>query len=399
MSGDGKRNPVRPPGWPEGAGQALVPPLQPATVYGAAGPDALDAIYEGRATGFTYSREAHPNAQRLAGRLDALEGVPAGADGGPGGIVTSSGMSAISALLLGHLAAGDHVVAGDRLYGRSLRLMTQDLPRLGLAVTLADPGDAGAVRAACTDATRLILVETVSNPDLAVADIDGLAAVAREAGAVLAVDNTFATPLGFTPLAHGADVVIHSLTKLVAGHSDVLLGYVGARDPALAEALSTAAQSWGLTGSPWDCWMAERGMATLELRHARASENAARLAAFLADAPGVARVIFPGRADHPDHARAAALFGGRFGTMVSFELDGGRDAVTAFLRGAEGLAFAPTLGDVVTTLSHPPSSSHRSMPRDAREAAGIGEGFLRVSAGIEPAEWLLARFAAGLAAL
>ncbi len=378
---------VRDAAWPDGAGAALATPLQPSTVYRAAGPAALDALYE-RGEGFTYSREGHPNAAVLAAKIDRLEGLA-------GGTVTSSGMSALSAVFLALLDAGQHVVAADQLYGRTLRLMRRELPRLGVEVSLADPTDTAAVGAALRPDTRLIVIETVSNPTLRIPDLPAIAALAREAGALLVVDNTFPTPLGIRPLEHGADVVVHSVTKLLSGHSDVLAGYAGARNGDVGRAIGEAAITWGLTASPWECWMAERGLFTFSLRNAHACASAARLADALAGAPGVSRVIYPGRADHPDRARAARLLDGG-GNMVSFELAGGRPAAEAFVSAAPGLAFAPTLGDVATTLSHPASSSHREITEAARRAIGISEGFFRVSVGLEPAEALVAEVTAAL---
>lgn len=370
------RHRVRGAAWPEVSTRPLVTPLSPSVVFRADDPDALDAIYDGRASGFTYAREGHPNAAVLAGMIDRMEGAA-------GGVVTGSGMAAVSAALLGLLQAGDHVVGGDQLYGRSLRLLAEDLPRLGIATTLADPTDVAAVEAALRPETRMILIETVSNPTLRVADLDGIAGLARARGVLLAVDNTFTTPRAVRPFEHGADIVIHSVTKLLAGHSDVTLGYVAARDPALAARLATVSATMGLTPSPFDCWLAERGLQSFALRYDRAEANARALADTLAGTPGVARVVYPTRPDHPDHNRAMALLGERGGNMVTFAIDGGRAAANALVRAAPDLAFAPTLGDVATTLSHPASSSHRGLTPEARAAIGIDEGTFRVSVGIE----------------
>ncbi len=367
---------VRPDPLPESASHPVVTPLSPSVVYASQTPDALDDQYEGRVSGYTYSREGHPNADVVARRLDEMEGAT-------GGWVTGSGMAAVSAVLLGLLKTGDHVIGGNQLYGRSLRMMSEDLPRLGIETSLADPGDVEAVRAAIRPETRMILVEAVSNPTLAVADIDGIAALCREHDLLLVVDNTFTTPKGFRPFDHGADIVLHSITKLLAGHSDVMLGYVVARDPALNERLRVFSITTGLTPSPFDCWLAERGMLSFDLRFERAQSTAVILADHLATLPGVKRVLYPMRADHPDQARAQALLKGQGCNMVSFELNGGREAANAFTRAAEGLSFAPTLGDVGTTLSHPASSSHRALTPEDRAARGLTEGFFRVSVGLE----------------
>ena len=373
--------------WPEGAARPVAPPLQMSVVYAADTPDALDAIYEGRAAGYTYSREGHPNAAVLADRIAALEGAP-----NPG-LVTGSGMSAVAAVMFALLQSGDRVVGGDQLYGRSLRLMAEELPRLGMRTALADPTDAAAMGRALEGGARLVLVEAVSNPTLRVADMEGITAAAHAAGALVVVDNTFTTPAAYAPFDHGADVVIHSVTKLLAGHSDAMAGWVCARDPEIMRRIEVTAVTLGLTPSPFDCWLSERGVMSFALRHRQASETAAALADALAGMEGVRRVIYPGRADHPDHARAAALLGGRYGNMVSFEVEGGRAAANALAAAAEGVAFAPTLGDVGTTLSHPASSSHRGLTAAGREALGITEGFFRVSVGLEPAPDLIGRFA------
>ena len=376
-----------------GVSTPVVSPIMLSVVYAADSPDMLDDQYEGRAEGYTYAREGHPNADLLARRLDALEGAA-------GGITVGSGMAAVMAVLLGVCRAGDHVVGGNQLYGRSLRMMAEDLPRLGIQTTLADPTDVAAIAAAIRPETRLVLIEVVSNPTLRVADLGGIAALCAERGVLLAVDNTFTTPRAIQPLAYGADIVIQSVTKMLAGHSDVTLGWVAAKDPAIADAMRVFAVTTGLTASPFDCWLAERGLATFDMRYDRAEATAARLAAHLAARPGVARVLYPGRSDHPDAARAQAVLRGRPGAMLSFEIaPQTRAAANAFAKGAEGIAFAPTLGDVGTTLSHPASSSHRALTPEGRAALGISEGFFRVSVGLEEADALCAAFDAGLDAV
>ncbi len=370
-------------------------PLHTSVVYRSTDADELDAQYEGRESGYTYSREGHPNATIVGEKIDWLEGVTT--DMGAG-TVMGSGMGAVSAVLLGLLCKGDHVIAGDQLYGRSLRLMTQDLPRMGFECTLADPTDARAIEAAIRPETRMIVVEVVSNPTLRVADMAGIAEVASRHGILLVVDNTFTTPRAYRPFDHGADIIIHSLTKLLAGHSDAMLGYAVARTPELNKAIYDAAVTWGMAPSPFDCWLTERGLATFDLRFDRAQATAAALADALAGISGVASVLYPGRSDHPDHNRAGDLLNGRFGNMVSFTLDGGREVVNKFLRAAEHIPFAPTLGDVGTTLSHPASSSHRGLTSEARSAIGIEEGFVRTSVGVEDPDQLIGEIRAAVEA-
>ena len=391
MTDDIPPNLVRRTPWPASVSRSVGTPLQPSVVYASESPDQLDAQYQGQLKGYTYAREGHPNAEVLAAKIDALEGAE-------GGLITGSGMAAVTAALMGLLRAGDHVIGGDQLYGRSLRLMNQDLSRFGIATSLADPTDVAAIAAAIRPETRMILVEVVSNPTLRVADMAGIAALAKARGLILAVDSTFSTPRAYRPLQHGADIVIHSVTKLLAGHSDVTLGYVAARDPAHRKAIYDFAVTTGLTPSPFDCWLAERGLYSFHLRYDRAEENAVRLADHLAALSAVKRVLYPLRRDHPDHNRAASLLGSRGGNMLSFELHGGREAANALTRAMPDVAFAPTLGDVGTTLSHPATSSHRAMTPEARAALGISEGFFRVSVGVEDVNLLIRDFTAGVAA-
>lgn len=376
---------VRRMAWPESVSRAVGTPIQPSVVYASPDPDTLDAQYEGGASGYTYAREGHPNADVLARKLDLLEGAR-------DGLVLGSGMAAVAAVLMGLTRAGDHVLGGDQLYGRSLRLMREDLPRLGIATSLADPTDAAAFLAAIRPETKLILLEVVSNPTLRVADMEAIIAGAKARGVLVVVDNTFTTPRGYRPFDHGADVVVHSVTKMLAGHSDATLGYVAAGDAGHRKAIYDFAVTVGFTPSPFDCWLAERGLYSFELRYDRAEANAAALADHIAGLPGVKRVLYPTRPDHPDHTRAVDLLGARGGHMVSFEIEGGRKAANRLTQAAPNIAFAPTLGDIGTTLSHPASSSHRALGAEGRAALGITEGFFRVSVGVEEIGMLCSEF-------
>ncbi|MCW1951415.1 MAG: aminotransferase class I/II-fold pyridoxal phosphate-dependent enzyme [Octadecabacter sp.] len=365
----------RRPEWPTSVSRPVVTPLQPTVVYSSPDPSSLDEQYAD-GSGFTYAREGHPNATVLAQKLDMLEGAT-------GGIVNGSGMAAVSAVFLGILKAGDHVIGAEQLYGRTLRMMTQDLPRFGVETTLADPTDAASFKAAIKPNTRMMIVEVVSNPTIRIADMEGIAKLANERGILLVVDNTFTTPRSYLPFENGADIVVHSVTKLLAGHADATLGYVVAKDPELMEQIYIANTTFGMTASPFDCWLAERGLQTFDLRYDRAEATAIELSAALADVKGVKRVIHPSRSDHPDHNRGLQILGDRPGNMMSFEIEGGRAAANALTRAAPELPFAPTLGDVGTTLSHPASSSHRALTPEARENLGMSEGFFRLSVGLE----------------
>lgn len=382
---DKYRSIVRRTNFPSSSSDPLTTPLVTAVAYTSEDASALDDQYEGIKSGYTYAREGHPNATVLAEKIDWLEGAK-------GGIITGSGMSALAAIYLGLLKSGDHIVASDQLYGRNLRLLRQDLERFGISATCVDPTDSKAVAAAIKDETKLVVVEAVSNPTLRVADMVGIAKVVTDTDAHLVVDNTFTTPAAYKPFDHGADIVMHSVTKLLSGHSDVTLGYVAAKDADHTKAIYDAVVTWGLTPAPFDCWQAERGLHSFDLRFERSQSNAAQLADALAEMSAVESVLYPGRPDHPDHNRARQILGDQSGNMVSFRLKGGRDQADRFVRAATHIPFAPTLGDISTTLSHSASSSHRGLSEAERLELGITEGFFRVSVGVEKADQIISEF-------
>jgi cystathionine beta-lyase/cystathionine gamma-synthase len=373
---------------PLGASEPLVQPLYQSSVYTLPDLDALDRIMNAEEPGFIYARDAHPNGRHLAACLAPLEEAE-------WALVTSSGMSALSAIFLATLSPGQRVVASSRLYGRTTQLLSQELARYGVKTDYVDTNDIPAMKASLGTPARLVLVETVSNPLLRVADIPALAKLAHAAGARLVVDNTFATPVLTRPLAMGADLVMESLTKMIGGHSDVTLGLVAGRDDLLPE-LTQVASIWGLSANPFDCWLTERGLATLELRMHAATRNAAALADWLAEQPGVAKVHYPGRADHPDHALASRMMGGVFGNMLCFDLAGGREAVNRLFRQQSGVPFSPSLGHTTTTCSHPATTSHRHTSPAEKARQGITDGLVRMSVGIEPVEATKAEMAKGL---
>lgn len=380
----------RPIGFPDSASRPVVTPLSPSVVYASESPDMLDEQYDGKISGFTYAREGHPNAQVLSQILDRLEKAK-------NGTVMGSGMAAVTSAILATLSEGDHIVGGDQLYGRSLRLMNEELPRMGITCTLANASSSQEIAAVIQPNTKMVLIEAISNPTLRVADFEGISTICKEAGILLAVDNTFTTPKAFQPLSSGADIVIHSVTKLLAGHSDVTLGYTAAKDPAVNKRIYDFAVTTGLTASPFDCWLAERGLLTFDLRFEKAQQTAEVLADALSKHPKVSRVLYPTRNDHPDVALANAYFNGNGCNMVSFELaEQNRATANNFTKLLDGIAFAPTLGDVGTTLSHPVSSSHRSMSQEDQMQNGITEGFFRVSVGLEAVDDLISSFQAAL---
>jgi cystathionine beta-lyase/cystathionine gamma-synthase len=373
---------------PQSASTPLTPGIHLANVYVFDDLDGVDSVWEGRQPGYVYGRFGTPNHTILEETLASLEG-------GEAGLVVSSGMGALSAFLLGGLRSGDHLVAGLDLYGATTALLRDQAPRWGIGVTFADATDAAAVDAAITDATRAILVEAVSNPLLRLADLPGLATIARRRGTALLVDSTFTTPALLRPLEHGATAVHHSATKYLSGHGDVtagvLLGSRGLVDLARAQAIRV-----GLNLGPFDAWLTLRGVRTLAVRMERHSENALELARFLARRSEVARVHYPGLADHPQHTLARQLLPDGFGGMLSFELVGGLPAVERMFKalagegGATGreplIAFAPSFGDVTTTWTYPARTSHRPLSADERAKLGIAAGLVRLSVGIEAIE-------------
>jgi cystathionine beta-lyase/cystathionine gamma-synthase len=367
----------------------LVPPLFQSSVYTLPDLDALDRVTNAEEPGFIYARDAHPNAWHLAGRLAALEGAS-------WAVVCGSGMAAISALLLANLDHGGRVVASSHLYGRTSQLLRDELARFGVQTTFVDTSDLGQVEKALQTPPKVLFAETMSNPLLRLSDVSALAELAHASGCRLIVDNTFATPVLVRPLDLGADLVMESLTKMIGGHSDVTLGLACGKGELLAE-VSRIVSIWGLASNPFDCWLVERGLSTLPLRMRAASANAAALADWLAAQPGVTRVLYPGRPDHPDHALAKRLLHSGFGNMLCFELAGGREAVNRFLRSAPGIPFSPSLGNTTTTCSHPATTSHRYVSPAEKKRQGIGDGLIRLSVGVEDAEEIKAEMAKGLA--
>lgn len=371
-----------------GPSEPLVTPLYQSAVYSLPDLDALDQIMNGEQPGFIYARDGHPNARRLAADLAQREG-------GTWGIITGSGMAALSAIFLATCQSGQRIVGGNRLYGRTVQLLHDELGRFGVTCSFVDVCDLDAVRTALQTPTRLLFVETMSNPMVRLVDVAALAELAHAAGALLVVDNTFASPELCRPLELGADLVMESLTKMIGGHSDVTLGLVAGKADIQAE-MARVVSIWGLASNPFDCWLTERGVATLRLRMQAATRNAVALADWLAEQPGVSRVIYPGRPDHPDYALAQRLYPQGPGNMLCFELAGGRPAVNAFMHGARRIPFSPSLGHTSTTCSHPDTTSHRYTAPAEKKRQGITEGLIRLSVGCEEYEQLREAMAEGL---
>jgi cystathionine gamma-synthase len=330
---------------------------------------------------YDYTRSGNPTRDALAESLSSLEG-------GAGAVVTSSGMAAIT-LVAQFLKPGDLLVAPHDCYGGTYRLF-DSLSAKGLFdVEFVDQNDAAALERTMKRKPRLILVETPSNPLLRIVDIEYIAGLARDCGALLAVDNTFLSPVLQQPISLGADLVIHSTTKYLNGHSDVVGGAVIAANDELAEELTWWANCLGITGSPFDSYLTLRGVRTLHARMRQHEENALHLATILDDHPAVRCVYYPGLVDHAGHEIARRQQQG-FGGMLSFEINGGQAAVRAFIDKLQHFSLAESLGGVESLVCHPPSMTHAPMSEEALQEAGISQDLVRLSVGIESPEDLAA---------
>ncbi len=336
---------------------------------------------------YDYTRSGNPTRDQFGDALADLEG-------GCAGIITSSGMSAIT-LVLALLEPDDLLVVPHDCYGGSWRLFTALARKQHFRLRTVDLTDPRALAAALADKPRLVWIETPSNPLLRITDIRFVCEAAHRAGALVLADNTFLSPALQRPLELGADLVLHSTTKYINGHSDVVGGAVIARDPELAQELTWWANALGLTGSPFDSFLALRGLRTLGARLRVHQENTAGLVDVLLAHPAVSGVYWPGLPSHPGHALAARQQSG-FGAMLSFELLGGEAAVRAFVDGLQCYTLAESLGGVESLVAHPATMTHAAMSPEARAVAGIGDGLLRVSVGIEALEDLAADLLAAL---
>lgn len=351
---------------------SVVTPLYPSSTFYFEGPR--------QTSGYDYSRTANPTRRALEENLASLEQ-------GAGATAVTTGMAAVTAAL--HLLGeGAHVVTSSEIYGGTYRLFADYLPKRNFRFSFVDMTNLDAVRAATAGGCEMIWIETPSNPLLHIVDIAGVCEIAREAGALSVVDNTFMTPYLQKPLLLGADISLHSATKYLNGHSDVVSGALIARTPELAERIAATANALGITSSPWDAWLVLRGVKTLPLRMEAHQRNAALLAEYLQSRDEVARVYYPGLPEHPGHALAGRQQSG-FGGIVSFDLNGGEEQAFALIKGLRLYNFAESLGGVESLIEHPASMSHGAMSEMALREAGIGAGTIRVSAGIEAADDLL----------
>ncbi len=360
---------------------AVVPPLHLSSNY------TFAALGEKRQ--YDYTRSGNPTRDALADALTALEG-------GAGTTVTSSGMAAIN-LVLQLLEPGDLLIAPHDCYGGTYRLFDKLAQKGHFQVRFVDQSDERALHVACADRPRLILVETPSNPLLRIVDIEKLSVAAKACGALLAVDNTFLSPVLQQPIALGADIVIHSTTKYLNGHSDVVGGAVVAADAELHEQLAWWANCLGITGAPFDSYLTLRGIRTLHTRMQQHERSANELANFLADHEGVTQVYYPGLRNHKGHRIACQQQKG-FGGMISFEIAGGEPAVRTFVASLQHFSLAESLGGVESLVCHPASMTHAPLTDAALANAGIGQTLIRLSVGLECTEDLLADVSRALSA-
>jgi cystathionine beta-lyase/cystathionine gamma-synthase len=350
----------------------------------------LELYFEQPGQRYMYSRYANPNSDELASEVNKLEN-------GIGAIVTSSGMSAILAAILAVCKAGDHVLCAEEIYGGSSALLTQELSRIGIEVTYVPSEETYSFDALVKPNTRLFLAETMSNPLLVVFDIRRLATETQKHNIKLVIDNTFATPIVTKPLGLGADIVIHSVTKYLSGHSDVTAGVVICKEEQDLQRVQKVMLTYGLNLSPFESWLAARGLKTLRLRMKQHCCNAQTIAEFLQGHPKVEQVWYPGLRKHPQHQLAKEQGSGLYGGMLSFRIKDDKEAVNRFMHGLEHIPFAPSLAGVSSSISYPLGTSHRSLTAAQQQKIGITAGVIRLSVGIEEDEVLLADLVRGLA--
>lgn len=336
----------------------------------------------GTSEGLLYTRYGNtPNAERVQRRLAMLEGSEAA-------LVLSSGMGATACAMLALLRSGDHLITSSWIYGGTRKLFTEDLPGMGIEVTFVNPLEPRAWRKGLRKTTRVLFLESPVNPTCRVLELNSLQSLAHSEGIALVVDSTFASPVNFRPIEHGVDVVIHSGTKYLNGHHDILAGVVCGNEPFIDE-VRRKMMVWGQAPDPFACWLLERGLKTIDVRVKRQNENAMRIAEWCSTRPEIAKVHYPGLPTHPDHQIAKSILDG-FGGMLAIELKGGGPAAIRFVHALKVFTYAASLGGVDSLMIEPRYSSHEHLSPSERARIGIPDGFLRVSVGIENAEDLIA---------
>lgn len=371
-------------------GSAATPIYQTST-FVFKNPEQGAARFAGTEPGFIYTRMGNPTTAMLEEAVANLEE-------GESALATASGMAAVSTVFFALLSSGDHIVCSESVYGPSRVVLERDFSRFGVRSTMVDTSDLNALRGAITDRTKVVFIETPANPTLAITDIAGAARIAHEAGALLVVDNTFLSPVLQKPFRFGADIVLHSVTKFLNGHSDVVGGVLIFRDAELMKRVRKVLHYLGGTMDPHQAWLVLRGVKTLAMRVRQAQENARAVAELLASHAAVERVAYPGLPGHPQADLIARQMGGP-GSLIAFELKGGLEAGRKLLSTLRLPALAVSLGGVESLIQHPASMTHAAMTREQRAVAGITEGLVRLSVGCEDRDDLVADMTRALDAL
>ena len=353
--------------------------------------EAAEARFKGEAPGFLYSRFSNPTVAMFERRMAELEGAQAAR-------ATASGMAAVTAAIMGQVKAGDHIVAARALFG-SCRFVVEDLmPRFGVACTLVDGTDLDQWRAAMRPETKVLFLESPTNPQLEIIDIAAVASIAHAGGAALTVDNVFATPLLQSPLALGADCVVYSATKHIDGQGRCLGGVILGSEDFIQQKVHNLLRQTGPALSPFNAWVMLKSLETLPLRVREQMRSAEQVADHLAGKPGVARVLYPSRKDHPQHALAMRQMSGG-GTVVAIELSGSKAAAFRFANALQIMKISNNLGDAKSLITHPATTTHQRLSPETRAEMGIGDGLLRLSIGLEDVRDLIDDFDRALAAL
>ncbi|MBI2849253.1 MAG: PLP-dependent transferase [Chloroflexi bacterium] len=367
---------------------ALVPPIYQTSTFAFHSAEHGARLFAGEEEGYIYSRLGNPTVTALAGKIAALEG-------GEEALITSSGMAAISTAMAALTRARDHIVSTQVIYGATYTFLRDIVSRFGIEVSFVKGASLENIRAALTPSTRLVYIETPANPTLEVIDIAAVAGLTREVGAMLVVDNTFATFYNQHPLALGADLVVYSATKYIGGHGDVIGGAVVGSKELIGQVRRILRNTGGILG-PLEAWLLVRGLKTFALRMARHNENGLAVAEFLAGHPRVRCVHYPGLPQFPGHEIARAQMSG-FGGMIAFEVEGGVAGGMSLVNAVELCTLAVSLGDVSTLIEHPASMTHAGVPKDVRGGMGITDGLVRLSVGIEDADDIVADLEQALA--
>lgn len=376
---------------PDPAFGAVAPPIYQTSTFAFDSPAQGARRFAGTESGFIYSRMGNPTTARLEECIASLEG-------GCGALATASGMAAVSIAMLAFLKAGDRVVGTDCVYGPTRLLVEEELTRFGVSCRFVDTADLSAIERACADGVRMLYLETPANPTLKLVDLEAAVAIARRHDAIVVCDNTFASPILQRPLALGVDVVLHSTTKYINGHADVVGGILIARDEKHLARMRRVRSYYGGSMDPHQSWLVLRGQKTLSLRVRAAQQNAMAIAPMLEAHPAVARVHYPGLESHPQHALARRQMDGP-GSMIALELAGGYDAGVKLLESLSLFTLAVSLGGVESLVEHPASMTHAGLPAEELQSAGITPGLVRLAIGCEGLADLQADLAQALATL